>query len=155
MKNKILLIFFCSLLLASCSLDSDNTTNEDTQEYEIQWHLTEVNGGIAGVSHQFDLNLIIWVFDNNDTVDNDSDDILTIVNDNTDDTKEDFLDSGTYSYSILEDDTIFYLSIDGTEYGEYNFPSSTSLLVDTNELSTGSGTDGFTYTFQRVLVAID
>ena len=68
MRDKILLILFCSLLFTNCSLGNDNI-NEDLPDYLIQWHLIEVNGGIADVSHQFDLKVVIWVFNNKDAND--------------------------------------------------------------------------------------
>ncbi len=155
MTNKFFLLLTCFFILTNCSLDNDNII-EDQQEYDLEWHLIEVTGGFTGVDLQFDLDTIIGVFDNGgDNNDADNDNILTIVNNNTDDTKEDFLDSGTYSYSITQETNGNYITIEGTEFGEVTFPTTTTLLIDTNELSTGSGADGFVYTFQRVLVPID
>lgn len=155
MTNKFFLLLTCFFILTNCSLDNDNII-EDQLEYDLEWHLIEVNGGIAGISHQFDLEVVIWVFNNKDA-DDTSDDALTItiINNNTDDTKEDFLDSGTYNYSIIEETDGNYITIEETEFGEVTFPNTTTLLIDTNELSTGSGADGYVYTFQRVLVPID
>ena len=154
MTNKFFLLLTCFFILTNCSLDNDII--EDLQEYDLEWHLIGVTGGIAGVDLQFDLDTIIGVFDNGgDNNDADNDNILTIVNNNTDDTKEDFLDSGTYIYSITQETNGNYITIEGTEFGEVTFPTTTTLLIDTNELSTGSGADGFVYTFQRVLVPID
>ena len=80
---------------------------------------------------------------------------ITVTNNNTDDTKEDFLDSGNYNYSITEETDGNYITIEETEFGEVTFPTTTTLLIDTNELSTGSGADGYTYTFQRVLIPVN
>tara|TARA_R110000868_G_scaffold252540_1_gene509228 strand:+ start:666 stop:1160 length:495 start_codon:yes stop_codon:yes gene_type:complete len=155
MRDKILLILFCSLLFTNCSLGNDNI-NEDLPDYLIQWHLIEVNGGIADVSHQFDLKVVIWVFNNKDANDTSDESLtITVTNNNTDDTKEDFLDSGNYNYSITEETDGNYITIEETEFGEVTFPTTTTLLIDTNELSTGSGADGYTYTFQRVLIPVN
>lgn len=145
MKNKILLVITCCFILTNCSLEDNSSTYQEIS-YLRQWHLVKVNGGIAGLQDEFSLGTIILDF-------NGTNNILTVENNNTDDSKEDFLDSGTYPYSELDQNGLIYLIIDGIEYGERTFSSNNTIItIDANSLSNGTGTDGFVYTLQRVLV---
>lgn len=124
--------------MTSCSLnDNDNAT---PQEIKYLWHLVKVTGGIAGVNEQFETNVITWSF-NNET------ETLVVNNKNTDDSIEDSLDSGTYSFSVLEENNTTYLIIDDIELGSFEV-SGNILTINQNNTSTGNGTDGFIYTFQ-------
>ncbi|MFV9550559.1 hypothetical protein [Algibacter sp. PT7-4] len=138
MKKNILIILSCILIMTSCSLnDNDNAT---PQEIKYLWHLVKVTGGIAGVNEQFETNVITWSF-NNET------ETLVVNNKNTDDSIEDSLDSGTYSFSVLEENNTTYLIIDDIELGSFEV-SGNILTINQNNTSTGNGTDGFIYTFQ-------
>tara|TARA_R110002050_G_scaffold5292_1_gene23914 strand:- start:17832 stop:18272 length:441 start_codon:yes stop_codon:yes gene_type:complete len=146
MKHYIL-IAFCSLItFTNCSIDN-NTNDIPKVITKTYWHLKNVSGGIAGVDNNFNLDDIIWQF-------NDLTGDLTVTNTNTDDTIEDALESGDYSFSVTTDNTDNYLIIDDNEYGSYII-SETELIIDQNVTSSGSGADGFIYTFQRVLVVED
>ncbi|WP_242206371.1 hypothetical protein [Aestuariivivens insulae] len=145
MKKSIIYLLAIILgITTSCSVNSDD--NQDLQNYKSLWHLRNVSGGVSGVNDDFELETIVWSFDETTAT-------LTVENNNTDDTKEDALDSGTYSYSLAQVASRNYLSIDGTEVGELTFSSQNTMVIDENELSTGSASDGFKYTFQRTLVA--
>lgn len=152
MKNKILLVLSCFVILTNCSVDDSNNDSFDDINYLTQWHLTNVTGGVAGIDDEFDLGVVIWTFkDENDTKS------LSIVNENIDTTKEDFLDSGEYTYSEIEENSITYLVINNIEYGAITFPANsttTNLVLNTNQLSNATGSDGFVYTFQRVLIQL-
>lgn len=144
MKHYIL-IAFCSLItFTNCSVDNNEIPEVITKTY---WHLRNVNGGVAGVDIDFNLDKIIWFF-------NDQTGDLTVTNTNTEDTIEDGLESGDYSFTVNTDDTDNYLLINGNEYGGLLI-TATELIIDQNIMSTGSGADGFIYTFQRVLVVQD
>ena len=134
-------------MLTNCSLDNDQTNDYD-QVFKQEWHLVGIEGGLSETSETFDLEVIIWSFDDNNN-------LLTVNNNNNDDTKEDFLDSGTYSYDIIEESGNKFFAFNGIEYGQYTFLSTDVLVVDGNKLSTGTGADGFVYTFNRVLIPID
>ena len=84
MKIKLLIVLCCSLVLTNCSVSNDSDTQ---QNYKNLWHLINVSGGIAGINENFELETIIWSF-NETTLK------LTVVNSNPDDTIQDGLDSG-------------------------------------------------------------
>ncbi len=132
------------LSVTSCSLKND--TDQDQQTYKSLWHLINVSGGVSGVNDSFSLGTIVWSF-NETTLK------LTIENDNTDDTKQDGWDSGTYDYLLDQTDSRDFLTISGTEVGELIFTSENTMIINENEKSTGTAADGLIYTLQRTLVA--
>ena len=138
MKKSIILVLSCFFIFSNCSLNDSESAPE--QEIEYYWHLIQVTGGVAGVDERFDLNTIVWNFD-------DDTNILTVENNNTDDSIEDGFNAGTYSFSILDIDGTLYLIVDDEEIGSFNVNQSTFTL-DTNKMSTGTGADGFIYLFQ-------
>lgn len=145
MKKSLLLVLSCFFIFSNCSLnDSDSAP---PQELQYLWHLIQVTGGVAGVDERFDVGDIVWSFDEDTN-------ILTVENNNTDDTIEDGLDSGTYSFSVLDIDGITYLTVDGNELGSFVVNQSTFTL-DQNKMSTGTGADGFIYLFQLETRAVE
>ena len=147
MKKFSFLLFFSLLLFFSCSLDNNSTSNTPTQ-YKLSWHLIETTGGIGGVDDLFEPGTVVWSFNENTGT-------LTVDNQNTEYTKEDFLDSGTYTYSIdpNPDNTDYFITIDDVEYGKIIIGSN-KFTIDENQKSTGTSTDGFIYTFQKVVTPI-
>ena len=143
MKIKLLFILCCSLVLSSCSVSNND---EPEQNYKSLWHLINVSGGFAGVNESFELETIIWSFDEATLK-------LTVANNNQDNAIQDGLDAGTYDYSIINTNGESFLVIDGNELGELTF-SQAGMQIDENLKSTGNGADGFIYSFQlqRVLV---
>ena len=137
MKIKLLIVLCISLVVTNCSI-SNNT--ETPQNFKNLWHLINVSGGVSGINENFELETIIWSF-------NEATLKLTIVNNNDDDTIQDGLDSGTYDYAITNANGKSYLIIDGNEVGELTF-TQTSMQIDENIMSTGNGADGFMYSFQ-------
>lgn len=80
------------------------------------WKLVNVSGGIAGTNDDFADGLITWKFNANHTV--------TITNNNTDDSKQDILESGTYDYVFNTNEATpelcaINISIGGTNMGCY------------------------------------
>lgn len=145
MKYSIIIAFFSLITLTNCSIDNNNDVKQ--QVYKTYWHLINVSGGIAGVENDFALSKIIWTF-------NDETKILTVNNTNTDTAVEDGLDTGTYPYSILKVEKDEFLIINSNELGGFTF-SETQLKIDQNSTSSGSGADGFIYTFKRVVIVED
>ena len=142
MKIKFVVsILFISILLTSCSLSSDNNY---PQVIRSDWHLRNVTGGVEGVNDDFGYSEVVWTF-------NEDLGTLTITNNNTDTSKEDGLDSGTYTYSLIEDGNNTFLVVDGSELGSITI-SATQFIIDENLTSSGTGADGFVYTFQLVQV---
>ncbi|MDO5968744.1 hypothetical protein Q4Q35_02905 [Flavivirga aquimarina] len=143
MKRNLLIILTCFFVLTNCSLNDDN--NSDDTVVFTTWHLTNVTGGLAGVDDTFDLKTIIWIFDGNNSV-------ITVVNNNTDDTKVDGLDSGTYDFSIITEGDDEFLVVENNEMGLLTTTTTQSYLeIDENSTSEGDVADGFIYTFKKVL----
>lgn len=140
MKNKFLIIISLMTIFTNCSLN--DTNDNDPIIIKTLWNLTNVSGGIAGVNNDFDLGTIIWTF----SADNST---LTVINNNTDDTIEDGLDSGTYPYTIETIGDNSFLTLADNEYGKLTV-SETELVIDQNITSTGTGADGFIFTFKRI-----
>lgn len=127
MKNFKLLSLFALLLLLGCNSDDDNR-NDVTLSGE--WKLIEVNGTIAGIRHEFEPGIIKWNF-------NISNNTFTVINNNTDEAKQDVFESGTYTYSIVSNDATpeicsQALVLDGTNYGCFNV-TNTSLQINQGE----------------------
>lgn len=142
MKRIVLILLTCFFVLNSCSIDDNNNSVES---FSSLWHLIEVTGGLAGINDQFELETVVWSFDESNL-------LLTVENNNTDETKQDILDSGTYDYSIITQDGQDYLVIDNIELGHIFFSAQDKLTIDENETSNGPVADGFIYTFQRTLI---
>ncbi len=140
MRKHFLTVLFSVIILTSCSVKND-TQLTDPQIIIVHWNLVEVTGGIAGADHTFPLETIVWDF-------NEIDLKLTVTNNNTDDTKEDALTSGTYPYSVTNANGKTYFSITGNEFGRF-VVTANKLVIDQNDLSQGSGADGYIYTFEK------
>jgi hypothetical protein len=144
MKFKLLIPLFCFFIFTSCSVNrGDDVPTE--QNTVIQWNLINVRGGVAGVNHNFELGEIIWVFD-------DSNGILSIENNNTDDTLEDGFNSGNYTFYYIDDDFLnLYITIGDTEFGSITISENNLyFIINQNETSTnGTGADGFIYLFEK------
>ena len=126
------------VIITSCSINNDD---DKPQVVRSEWHLKNVSGGLAGVNNDFDFNQVIWMF-------NELQGSLTVLNNNTN-AVEDGLDSGTYNYSLLDDGTTTFLIIDDNEFGGLIILNN-NLTIDQNLTSTGTGADGFIYSFQLV-----
>ncbi|MFI0427847.1 hypothetical protein [Mariniflexile sp. HMF6888] len=140
MRPYILIAFLSFITLTNCSIGN----NDDIPDQIITtyWHLTNVSGGVAGVDNDFDLNDIVWHFNNTTNK-------LTIKNTNTDDTIEDGFDSGVYNFSVTTVGSDEFLVINSNEFGKV-VVTQTQLTIDQNMTTSGTGADGFIYTFTRV-----
>lgn len=141
MKRYILILFF-SIALTNCSINTNDTSQP--QVMTVYWNLVNVSGGVSGVDIDYNVGDIVWLFDEVNTK-------LTVTNTNTDDTLEDGLDSGTYPYSVINNSHDLFLSIDGTEFGSFTV-SGNQLVIDQNITTSGTGADGYVYTFQKTTV---
>jgi len=141
MKRYLLILFF-SLALTNCSINS-NDTNQP-QVITVYWNLVNVSGGVSGVDIDYDTGDIVWLFDEVNTM-------LTVTNTNTDDALEDGLESGTYPYSVIDNGSDLFLSINETEFGSFTV-SGNQLIIDQNITTGGTGADGYVYTFQKTTV---
>ena len=138
MHLKFLIAIILIIIISSCSINNEDDTSKFVRS---EWHLKNVSGGLAGVNNDFDINQIIWMFDEFQSS-------ITVLNNNTN-PLEDGLDSGSYVYSILNDGNNTFLIIDGNEYGSITVLTN-NLIIDQNLTSTGTGADGFIYSFQLV-----
>ncbi|MGE5944033.1 MAG: hypothetical protein ACM31G_06815 [Flavobacteriales bacterium] len=145
MKYYLIIACISFFTLTNCSLNDVN--NDDIpQVTRILWHLKNVSGGVDGVDNDFPTNKIVWEF-NNATLK------LTVSNTNTDTSIEDGLDSGTYTYSINEVGSDAYISINSNEVGKITITESgNKLTINQNLKSTGSGADGYIYTFDKSII---
>ncbi len=142
MKHSILIAFLSLITISNCTINNDE--NYNPQVYKTYWHLVNVSGGFAGVNNDFDLNKIVWFFDETENT-------LKVTNTNSTDV-EDGLDTGTYPYTLITgDNNMLFLSINSNEYGFLDI-SETQLIIDQNITTNGTGADGYIYTFRRILV---
>ncbi|MFN4026707.1 MAG: hypothetical protein ACK4IZ_04615 [Flavobacterium sp.] len=86
-KYFLLFSFLVSLLLAGCS--NDNSTENNT--IDGQWKLVNITGTIAGINHNFAQGEIIWDI-------NPITQTVTVVNNNSNDSLFDILETGVYNY---------------------------------------------------------
>jgi hypothetical protein len=148
MKRTLIILFTSFLALTNCSVDNQ-IDNQEEESFLVYWHLRNVIGGVSDVNNDFELDDIVWFFDETTGE-------LTVENNNTDDTIEDGLSSGLYQFSFETEDSDFFLFIDGNEFG-YVESFQFGLIIDQN-IQTAENTtisDGFVYAFDRVLVPIE
>ncbi|WP_418603243.1 hypothetical protein [Hwangdonia sp.] len=145
MKKSILIVLSCLFIFSSCSTSEDPI---DPQKVKYLWHLVNVTGGVAGVNETFSLDTIVWAF-------NDATKTLVVENNNDDDTIEDALDSGTYEFDVIQGPSgKTFLTINTSEFGNFEISQNT-LTIDQNITTTGTGADGFIYTFKRTIELVD
>lgn len=138
MKLKPIIYIILIFAFASCSLNSEN----NPQVVRSEWHLRNVSGGLSGVNNDFEFNTVIWTF-------NESLESINVENNNTNPAIEDGFDTGTYSYSLMDDGDHIFISIEDNEIGSLTFTSN-ELVIDQNLTSNGSVADGYIYTFRLV-----
>ena len=146
---------FVALLAASITgCSEDDPTPAPTEEHPCAlvlppphagtWNLISVSKSIAGISHDFEPGTIKWKFEfcPNSGV--------TVVNNNTNEQVEDFLETGHYEISHTEynpqaEGCPQYWVIDNTNYGCINHSEENpATLTLTQQV-----TDGYTLTFTR------
>jgi hypothetical protein len=138
---------FCMLLMAACDKNQDNEgsatllTGAYASAMEGNWNVSNVSGGFAGINDDFESGLIRWNFDSGSLE-------LHIVNNETSESLYDGYPTGTYGYSILEQEEEAYLFIEGQEFANISL-SGGKLALDGNIRSEGSGADFFILTLQR------
>jgi len=132
-------IFFIllSVLLLSCSLDGDTTTNT---EVDTNWSLSRSIGGISGTTTDFEADQIAWTF-------NEVTGIL-VVEHNVQGVSA-ALDPGIYEFRVEAILNADYIFIDDVEYGAISI-SARTFTIDQNITSDGNGNaDLFKYLFVR------
>lgn len=135
MKKQISILgILLTALLAGCSSESGATQDSVV---EGQWKLVNVSGSFAGISHDFPAGTITWDF-------NPTTQMVTVINNNTDDTLNDVLETGVYNYQIVDSSDPNFCSqtikINNNEMGCF------SVVNDTLHISEAH-VDGFSISF--------
>ncbi len=147
MKLKILTLLVCFIAFTNCSLDS---TSEDIQQYDVFFHLSNVNGGISGINENYSKNQVVWSF----FLETNISGTLTVVNTISDESAETGLTSGTYDFYFENDNENVFIFINDVEIGSIVFYNE-EMIIDQNIKTTGTGSDGYVYTFDRFKVAVN
>lgn len=150
MKKLVLVLSIILINVTSCSLSDDSNNNEPVIITINEWNMINVTGGVSGVDHDFQIGDIVWVFDNNNS-------ILNINNNNENADLEDGLDSGNYNLFFHEHNEDLFLIVEGVEFGEIKISGDDNddMTIDQNSLSTGTGSDGYVYTFKRTTRTVE
>jgi hypothetical protein len=143
MKTQLLFILCSFFILTNCSTNSTPAT--DPLEVQIKWSLINVSGGFSGVNKQFELETIIWHF-------NEETSSLTVINANEDESIEDGLNSGIYTFYVLNTNDKSFLIVDNNEFGNLVIDTE-SLTINQNITSEGDGADRYLYEFQRIIIS--
>lgn len=141
MKIKPLFFAVAAATLFSCN----NNDEGSAQNIDGAYKLVSVRGGIAGTNDTFNDGSITWTFENNGTV--------TVWNTNTDDSKQDLIESGEYLYTFqpnpaTPESCAEALYIDGVSYGCY---ASNGDILTLSQVET----DGYEVTLEKLNIAVD
>lgn len=135
-----IIIFFISFSFFTCS--EDEVLIKD--QIVGSWELVSISGGLGGFNCEYKAGEIIWLFDAN---------AIKVEKNTVFSTNCDNKQSGSYSYTIVTDDDTNFLFFNSADIGQVSVITSDeveNLTINGNELSTGSGADGFLYTFRRI-----
>ena len=124
------------VFFTNCNSDDDSNQAETLNGI---WNVKNISGGFAGIDDEYDAGIITWTFNNQ---------VITIVNNESQGNIYSGFESGTYNYSINEVNGNNYITINNAEYGGYAL-SINNLTIDQNQTSSGSGADGFMLQFER------
>lgn len=141
MKNlKSIIGLLALLILFSCS-DDDTGTTIPTETLTGNWTLLTATGTIAGTTHEFPYGVIVWKFNTDNTV--------TVFNNNTDESLQSGLASGTYPYSVTTNSEIVGCEKSITINTNAEFGC---LTVSTIEMDIDQGiADGVNYHFEKII----
>lgn len=130
-KNLSILGILLAGLLTGCSSESNSSHSNIVNG---QWKLVNVSGSFAGINNDFPAGTITWDF-------NPTTQMVTVVNNNTDDSLNDILETGIYNYQIINSSDPDFCSqtikINNHEMGCF------SVVNDTLQISEAH-VDGFT-----------
>jgi len=138
-------LFLASIFALAISCNSGDSGSPTSQNVEGVWRLVSVRGGIAGINHEFNDGSITWTFESNGTV--------SVWNTNTDDTKQDLIETGDYIYTfqpnpITPENCAENIYIDNVSYGCYSINGNTLTM---NQVES----DGFEVTLKRLPIVVD
>lgn len=119
MNTSKLLFALLSLLLFSCHSDDNRPIQTPLPTgIEGSWKLTQVNGGITGTIYDYPEGMITWKF-------NGISQTVVVQNNNSDESMQDILPSGTYPYSFVVNEATpelcaLNIEVNGMNLGCYN-----------------------------------
>ncbi len=128
-------------LFASCSSDDDAVALLETvtmADLEGIWNVTNISGGFPGFDEDFMTGDLIWTFNENmgNLIIESAEGVDPIIN------------TGTFTYSILQNGGRSFLVIDDIEQGLLSL-SRSNLQLDEGILSIGPQSDSFQINFER------
>jgi len=132
-----------SALAMNNSCQSDDDLNDLTDNLKIlsdSWTLTSIQGGATNINYNFEQGDIVWNF-------NGEANILSVVNNYNGDVAYNGLQTGDYSFSIIQFDAILLIEIDNESFGTYYIEDNT-LIINLNG-STSGNSDGFILDFVK------
>jgi hypothetical protein len=127
---KQIAILFCLALLSACHNDSPQSYYyPGNPNIQGNWKLVNVSGSIAGTSDDFPEGMITWKF-------NGFSQTVSIVNNNTDEDKQDILPTGTYPFHFVNNEATPELcaqtiQIDGMNLGCYTISTNEFIMNQT------------------------
>ena len=150
MKTKILtlaLIVGMSVAVSCSSTEADNAVQEEQEAIQEEmatdpldgiWNLKTMNGGVQGVTANYNLGQVIWIFDSSNS-------ILTVQDNTTDSSDHPYvgIGNGTYDFDIVDMDGEQILSISSIDIGVIVITAD-SLILNNSEAA-----DGFVTAFER------
>ncbi|WP_281986258.1 hypothetical protein [Aquimarina aggregata] len=122
------------LSMISCSND-DDSNDAIASGLNGKWNLVNISGGFTGIDHDFANGTIVWDF-------NETNNMVTVTNNNTDTTISDILPSGTYSYSIVDKESIKELIVNDINRGTFEMTNDEFIINEQFR-------DGFRVVFRR------
>ncbi len=132
-----LISIFCFLFSGCQDDENDQICCDYSITLEGDWNLTNISGGFAGVDYTFETGDMVWNFDTSTNTVN----VTNTITDNT--IIHTSLETGTYSYTIIEEDNSEILIINDIDFRIITL-TDTSLSLDDNVAA-----DGFLYSFSR------
>ena len=139
MKKLQMFSLFALIALFGCS-DDDNANVDPNTNIISEWTLLKTTGTIAGITHEFPNGMIVWKFDQNNTV--------TITNNNTEENLQSGFPSGTYNYTISDNP----LTASCQQNITINLEEFGCFAVYENEMDINQNiADGINYHFEKVV----
>lgn len=140
MKNFTMLSLVFIMGFFSCS-DNDDKSYTPNESIIHSWTLIKSTGTIAGITHEFPYGTIVWTFNSNNTV--------TIENNNATENLQSGMPSGTYSFVINPNQA--------SASCEKKITINTSeeflcLVIEDTQMDINQGVaDGINYHFERIM----
>lgn len=109
----LLLCAFGILSITGCNNNDDDDNNNNATGLTDTWTLASVDGGFLGSEYEYEKSVITANFE--------SDGDVIVVNNNTDESKPDFLESGSYDYTVANNETQMITCTQSMMIGSSNF----------------------------------